>query len=147
MCTGVFYSKSSLNSHIKAKHEKIRHLCTYCKKRFYISRLLYKTYQDMLCMNAIPMSCEKCGDTFKNVSLLETHKTTHENECSFCQKKAMLQHRAHVHSTLIGKYCYFCKKTFNTKANFMRHLRNIHNSDGPTKGHCSLPRRNKCAHM
>ena len=60
----------------------------------------------MLCMNAIPMSCEKCGDTFKNVSLLETHKTTHENECSFCQKtfltnKAMLQHRAHVHSTLI----------------------------------------------
>ena len=104
MCTGVFYSKSSLNSHIKAKHEKIRHLCPYCKKDF--TSQDYCTKHIRTCMNAIPMSCEKCGDTFKNVSLLETHKTTHENECSFCQKtfltnKAMLQHRAHVHSTLI----------------------------------------------
>ena len=103
-------------------YEKIRHQCpiVHTAKKEFTSQD-YCTKHIRTCMNAIPMSCEKCGDTFKNVSLLETHKTTHENECSFCQKtflanKAMLQHRAHVHSTLIDKYCYFCKKTFNTKA-------------------------------
>ena len=65
MSTGVSYSKSSLNSHVKAKHEKIRHLCPYCKKKDFTSQD-YCTKHIRTCMNAMPMSCEKCGDTFNS---------------------------------------------------------------------------------
>ena len=87
------------------EHEKVRHQCPYCDKDF--TALAYCEKHIKTCMNAFPVSCEKCGGAFKNVSLLQTHITTHENQCSLCQKmflnnKSMLQHRAHVVTANIG---------------------------------------------
>ena len=70
--------------------------------------------------------CKVCGKLVskKNIglpvqsheNLLQMHRNKHfDTECNVCLKtfknrKAMTEHRAHVHVKLIDKYCRFCKK-------------------------------------
>ena len=53
-------------------------------------------------------------------------------------KKSMLDHRSHVHSNLLDKYCRFCKHTFSVKANLIEHMKRVHNSDDISKAYCRM---------
>ena len=50
----------------------------------------------------------------------------------------MLDHRSHVHSNLLDKYCRFCKQTFSAKANLIEHMKRVHNSDDISKAHIKM---------
>ena len=50
----------------------------------------------------------------------------------------MLDHRSHVHSNLLDKYCRFCKQTFSVKANLIEHMKRVHNSDDISKAHIKM---------
>ena len=53
-------------------------------------------------------------------------------------KKSMLDHRSHVHSNLLDKYCRFCKHTFSVKTNLIEHMKRVHNSDDISKAYCRM---------
>ena len=72
------------------------------------------------------------------------HIKTHQgSQCNLCEKefttrKAMLDHRSHVHSNLIDKYCRFCKHTFSVKHSLIEHMTRVHGSDDINKAYCRM---------
>ena len=50
----------------------------------------------------------------------------------------MLDHRSHVHSNLIDKYCRFCKHTFSVKHSLIEHMKRVHGSDDINKAYCRM---------
>ena len=78
---------------------------------------------------AIPVKCSQCEKSFKTETLLNIHNHIHSEQvtCELCKKsfkskKAMQDHKAHVHVKLIDKYCRFCKKVDAAKNTFMKFI-------------------------
>ena len=91
-------------------------------------------------------TCEPCNKTFQNRgNLLQHAKAVHDKEtfkCEFCSKtyfwkNALNEHIKSVHKDkMISVSCKFCRKSFESNKNLMRHVTVFHDQN-PLRSHAS----------
>lgn len=112
-CGKRFYTKSQLNIHIRAVHEKVRkYLCNFCGKNFFNGKDL-----DMHIQRHGPKNqeCQTCGNLFYCSLDLKRHMKTHSDptipcEVNECKKKFYTNSKMKIHVKIRheGAKDYFC---------------------------------------
>lgn len=104
-CGKRFYTKSQLNIHFRAVHEKVRsHLCNFCGKNFFNAKDLEMHIQRHGTKN---QECPSCGNLFYCSLDLKRHMKTHSEPTILCEVDE-------------------CKKMFYTNSKMKTHVKIRH---------------------
>ena len=151
-CQKLFWSKTSLNRHVKEFHENVKpYTCQICHKSFGRKDYLKKHIQ-ISHDKAKPYACQLCHVTFEQREILQAHLKMAHNFCSQSPelKANLAEHVDKVCETVKPKpleeeldlktpiktghdttaktvTCRECNKSFKQNKYLNRHVKNIHN--------------------
>ena len=148
-CEAAYFSRSSLNNHIKTHSAASETRCEVCAKVF-AKKSQLKTHM-VFHTGERPHHCqyEGCTWSFPTKSKLARHRRTHTNErrfvCSLCQKTFSrpehLQQHSQTHSqrsraSQASAQCpvLTCSRSFTTTAGLRSHMRAVHSKDTVGEG-------------
>lgn len=151
-----FSTPEALHEHLKIVHSKKlkcdddkRFHCSFnnCSKSYTVKENLINHFHDH---SGFRVSCQECGQTFKNESTLRQHNTRfHDRKvennftCTDCGKNIVGKHNLQRHIDAVHKnirhfFCQFdgCDQTFKTKAHLDQHTA-IHTGKRLSCPHCA----------
>ena len=136
ICGKIFKLKVSLLNHIYRTHEKIRHNCPHCEKKFVKSDSLKVhiiNFHDEFGPPKEDHICEICQKSYNTTIQLNNHKRIHrdgEQICDECQKtfKSIMHLKSHLkrHSGIKPHQCDLCLKKFFTRSGLKYHVQQVH---------------------
>jgi KRAB domain-containing zinc finger protein len=131
-----FNSKSKLERHIKAVHDKIKdHHCSECEMSFSQPEKLerhiksvHDKIKDHHCPNC-EYSCSNNGDLQQHIKRIHLKIKDHhcpDCEASFSANGDLQQHIKQVHTKIRDHHCQDCKASFSTNGKLREHIKQVH---------------------
>ncbi|XP_058453348.1 zinc finger protein 616-like [Malaya genurostris] len=129
-CPMIFARKGNLRLHMTT-HGIRPHVCSVCGKSYARIESL-RTHEQGCANGKTGLFCEKCGQRFRKLELLEKHiqlgHPEKEHQCNYCgqsfESKRALSHHVRVHE---GKFrCTHCSLQFVTEKALQNHEKSRH---------------------
>ena len=143
-CEAAYFTRSSLNNHVKNHSTVSETTCQVCGKVF--AKKSQLTTHNNFHTGERPYSCqyEGCSWSFPTKSKLARHRRTHTNErrfaCTLCEKtfsrpEHLQQHsqthtqRNNANQASVKCPVLTCSRSFTTNAGLRSHMRSVHSKD------------------
>ncbi|XP_077287323.1 uncharacterized protein LOC143912050 [Arctopsyche grandis] len=136
ICNSKFASKSSLLSHMRAVHQRLKpFVCDQCGRAFTTKGILEE--HQVRHSDARPHICTICRKSFKTKQRLSIHLDTHNDtvyQCPHCpvllNSRRTLRMHLFVHDEVSRYQCTFCDKAFK-RAKDLKNHNNLHTGRRP----------------
>lgn len=143
-CGKSFRQKSVYIRHHQVLHEGIKAFkCSFCLKEFSGKSHLSYHVRNVHSVVTSVMSCERCGNQYKNEDTLKKHMIYHDPprfECAVCCKKFYENKKLMDHMSaheLLEFPCQHCARSFRLESQLRYHLKKVHFKEKLTF-HCEL---------
>ena len=146
-CDKDFITEGLRNTHVRAGHDKEKHICKFCGSTF-STKGLRNEHEKHYCLEVSAdvtgwVECEFCGQKLRRRSLQSHKKCYHpeklgfdideakkQNTCKICEKGFPSKSALNTHLLTHGepKYqCPICHKLIRLFGNYKKHMINAHN--------------------
>lgn len=131
-CSMVFNNRPKLLAHVKVNHLPPTYKCKKCSAVLHtLAELNSHLHQSHAVLKEKSVVCEKCGKSFKDVSVLQAHVSNHSKEnhfyCIECggdgfKDKMNLNQQLRLHLDTRRFPCGICHNTFKHKNHLKQHM-------------------------